>query len=89
MSKIPTIKPFANESEAVTIGEMNIENHADRVSVFGELDLTRDKAGLRNARALRSILDSVVRELEADKDLPDQVPPVEPEGSDTVDNPFA
>lgn len=89
MSKTPTIQPFANDSEAVTIGELSVENQADRVSVFGSLDLTRDKAGLRHARALKAVLDSVVRALEAEEDLPDRVAPSEaPEGSDTVDNPF-
>ena len=89
MSKTPTIQPFANDTEAVTIGEMNVENHADRVSVFGELDLTRDKAGLKNAKALKAVLDSVVRALEAEENLPARLAPSEPPaGADTVENPF-
>jgi hypothetical protein len=82
-----TIKPFANESESLGIGDLTIENRTDRVSVYGSLDLTRDKKGLEHARALRALLDSVVGALEAEKALPDKVAP--PEAPETVKNPFA
>lgn len=81
-----TIKPFANESDSLGFADLTVENRTDRVSVYGSIDLTRDKEGLRHARDLRDLLDRVVKALEADKDLPDRVPPPEP--TDTVDNPF-
>jgi hypothetical protein len=82
-----TIKPFANESESLGIGDLTIENRTDRVSVYGSLDLTRDNKGLEHARALRALLDKVVAALEAEKALPDTVAPPEP--PETVKNPFA
>lgn len=82
-----TIKPFANESDSVGIAGLTVENRTDRVSLYGSLDLTRDKDGLTNARALRDLLDRVVTALEADKALPDRIPP--PQATDSVDNPFA
>jgi hypothetical protein len=82
-----TIKPFANESDSVGIGDLTIENRTDRVSVYGSLDLTRDKEGLRHARELRALLDRVVGALEAEKALPDKIAP--PEAPETVKNPFA
>lgn len=82
-----TIKPFANESESLGIGDLTIKNRTDRVSVYGSLDLTRDNKGLEHARALRALLDKVVGTLEAEKALPDTVAPPEP--PETVKNPFA
>lgn len=81
-----TIKPFANESDSVGIADFTVENRSDRVSLYGSLDLTRDKEGLKRARDLRDLLDRVVAALEGEKNLPDRVPPPEP--TDSVDNPF-
>jgi hypothetical protein len=81
------IEPFANESDSLVIGGLTIENHTDRVSVYGSIDLTRDKLGLAHARALGSLVDSVIKALEAEKQLPEQVAP--PETPEEVKNPFA
>jgi len=78
--------PFANEADSVGIGDLTIENRLDRVSIYGSLDLTRDKQGLEHARALKALLDSIVRVLEADKKLPDKLPP--PKAPGRVKNPF-
>jgi hypothetical protein len=80
------IKPFANESDSIGIDELTIENRFDRVSLYGSIDLTRDKAGLDHARTLRALLDRVIKTLEAEKSLPDKLPP--PEKKEEVKNPF-
>ena len=80
------ITPFANESESVGIGGLTVENRTDRVSLYGSLDLTRDKEGLGHARRLRALLDEVVRALEGEEDLPDEVPA--PKRPERVKNPF-
>ncbi|MCA3182255.1 MAG: hypothetical protein INH12_00640 [Cupriavidus sp.] len=85
MSTSQTLTPFANESEVLAIGEMTIENRLDRVSIYGSLDLTRDKAGLSMAKALKANLDLIVASLEAGP-LPDQVA-VAPPG--VAPNPFS
>lgn len=81
------LTPFANESDALSIGGLNLENRLDRVSVYGNIDLTRDQAGLKNARMLHAVLGDVVAALEADKDLPVSVP--EPEAPTAARDPFA
>lgn len=78
-------KPYANESVALAIGEMNVENREDRVSVYGNMDLTRDKAGLEKALALKAVLDAVVESLSG-QSLRDAVA-VKPIG--TTKNPFS
>jgi hypothetical protein len=81
-----TIKPFANESDSLGLGDLTIENRADRVSIYGNIDLTRDKQGLQYARTLKAFLDQVVATLEGDKKLPDKIAP--PDKPDEVENPF-
>ena len=67
------MKPFENESESDSIGSLTIENRTDRVTLYGNLHLTRDKVGLAHARTLKDLLDDVVRVLEAARDLPEKV----------------
>ncbi|MGA1859913.1 hypothetical protein VH569_28345 [Azospirillum sp. 11R-A] len=80
------IKPYADDAGAMQIGELQVENGTDRVALYGSIDLTRDKQGLEHARKLRDLLAAVVKSLETETDLPDQIPPPKP--TDTVDNPF-
>jgi hypothetical protein len=82
-----TITPFANDSEAVSLGDLTIENGTDQVSLYGSLDMTRDKTGLKRARALKAAVDAIVAALEAEKDLPDKIAPSEK--PQQVKNPFA
>ena len=81
-----TLTPFADNAASLSIGEMTLENGQERIALYGNLDLTRDKQGLQHARALKAVLDQVVRVLEADKALPDRIAP--PEKPVQVKNPF-
>ena len=78
--------PFADDAASILIGKLTVENGTDRVALYGTLDLTRDKQGLAHARALKALLDQAVQVLEADKALPDAMPP--PMAPKRVDNPF-
>ncbi len=78
------ISPFKNESECLQIGSLTVENRVDRVSIFGSIDITRDKEGLAVARELKSVLDLTLAELES-AELPDKVT-LKP--AKTVKNPF-
>ena len=82
----PTFSPYADDAASLSIGELTLENGRNRVALYGQLDLTRDKAGLKLARELKAVLDAVVHQLEAAHDLPEQVPAPEP--TKTVKNPF-
>lgn len=66
-------KPYANESDVLRIGNLEIENRIDRLSLTGDVVLTRDQAGLALARELQALLAQVVSALEADKQLPEKV----------------
>ena len=79
-------KPYANESDVLRIGALEIENRVDRISLTGDVVLTRDRVGLALARELQALLAQVVQTLEADKSLPEAV---EVLAAKTVKNPFA
>jgi hypothetical protein len=82
-----SLKPYADDATSVQIGELTLENGQDCVAMYGNLDLTRDQTGLAHARALKRVLDEVVRVLEAEPHLPSRVPP--PQAPKQVKNPFA
>ncbi len=44
---------LAKESESLDIGKLTIENHLDQAVLYGSLQLSRDKPGLRRARRSR------------------------------------
>ena len=78
--------PFADDAASVSVGKLTIENGTGRVSLYGSLDLTRDKHGLAQALALKALLDQIVQHLQAIPGLPDALPGPAPAKS--VPNPF-
>jgi hypothetical protein len=85
MGKMKEFNPFKNESDCIQIGELTIENRVDRVSIFGSIDITLDKAGLAVANELKSIIDSTLANMEK-IELPDKIT-IAP--AESVNNPFA
>ena len=81
------LTPFADDAASVSIGALTVENGTDRIALYGSLDITRDKPGLAQARALQALLVQAIAVLQADKHLPDTVPPPAP--VKTVANPFS
>ncbi|WP_029526027.1 hypothetical protein [Polaromonas glacialis] len=78
-------KPYANESDVIRIGALEIENRTDRISLTGDVVLTRDQAGLALARELQALIGEVVKALEAEEKLPGTV---EVKPAQVVKNPF-
>lgn len=77
-------KPYANESDEQEIGKLKVENRSDHISLYGDLDITRDQIGLASARKLKLLVDRIVSALESEP-LPDKlaVPTIK-----KVKNPF-
>ena len=78
--------PFKNESDAVTLGDLKIENREDHIAMYGRLALTRDRAGLEAAKALKELFGKIVHEPENGPDLPLKVASAEP--TEKVKNSF-
>ncbi len=79
-------QPFANESDVVRIGNLEIENRIDRLTLSGDLVLGRDRGGLALARELHALLGRAIATLESDPRLPEQI---ELLAARTVQNPFS
>ncbi len=67
------ISPFQNDDEAASLDGLTIENSRKRIAIYGNIGLTRDKKGLANARELRDLMNEIVRTLESDEHLPDEI----------------
>ncbi|MCR0983894.1 hypothetical protein [Roseomonas populi] len=79
--------PYADEAATLRIGGLTAENRLDRVSLFGSLDLTRDRAGLDRAKRLKALLDATLAVLEQEAErLPEQVETGR--DTDSIANPF-
>ena len=79
-------KPYANEADVMRIGDLEIENRVDRVTLTGDVVLTKDKAGLAQAQELYSLLGHIVKVLQAQNPLPEKVA-LKP--AQVVKNPFS
>ena len=82
---MPTLQPFQNEADSITIGDLTIENRTDQLELYGSLSIARDQNGLKQALELKKIIDDAVAHLQAASDLPEVITfrPM-----DSVDNPF-
>ena len=79
------MKPFQNESEVINIDELTIENRVDRISMYGALQITKDKAGLDAANELHQLMGQIVEQLQSEN-LPANIDVTKSE--DEVENPF-
>ena len=78
-------KPYMNGTESHAIYDLTVENSTDCVSLYGNLQLTKDQVGLKAAKALQALLSEVVRSLESETDLPEIVIRAE---AGEIENPF-
>ncbi|MDO7535571.1 hypothetical protein Q5113_08410 [Acinetobacter pittii] len=77
-------KPFEKGTESSAIEDLTLENDVDCISIYGNLQITKDKVGLEQAKALQSFLNDVVAALEKEE-LPEKIErPAEQE----INNPF-
>jgi hypothetical protein len=77
--------PYHNETTSLIIGDLTIENRLDRISLYGSLDITKDRIGLTDALQLKDIIDSIVETLQKENNLPKRIVI---EKADSVVNPF-
>ncbi|GAA5186417.1 hypothetical protein GCM10023345_22180 [Acinetobacter kookii] len=78
-------KPFENGTESHAIHDLTLENQEDRVSIYGNLQLTKDQAGLQAAKALQAFVNAVVSALENEAHLPEKI---DRQDEQEIENPF-
>lgn len=76
---------YENEADSFQIDDMTVENRLDRISMYGSLDLTKDRHGLESALKLKRLIDAAIDALKRDKNLPDRI---EINPSESIVNPF-
>jgi hypothetical protein len=59
--------PFAAESELQQIESFTFQNRSDKVSTYGDIDITRDPTGPDSARKLRAAFNAIVDRLPSKK----------------------
>lgn len=78
-------KPFINGTESHSLHDLTIENDIDRVSLYGNLQITKDQSGLESARALQAYVNAIVQTLEKTENLPKKI---ETQSENEIENPF-
>lgn len=76
---------YENEIDSLLIDNLTVENRLDRISIYGSLDLTKDRQGLEFAMKLKRIVDASIDALKRDRNLPDRI---EIKAAQSVKNPF-
>lgn len=66
-------KPFENGTESHSIHDLTLENQVDSINIYGNLQITKDQAGLKAAKVLQSYINDIVAQLEKQTDLPEQI----------------
>ena len=80
-----SFKAFEDSTASLDIGGLTLENNEDRVSIYGSLNIGRDRQGLAQAKQLQTIINDMVQTLEQ-QNLPTQIETFE---AKRVKNPFA
>ncbi|WP_349928343.1 hypothetical protein ABJ384_00915 [Acinetobacter sp. A1-4-2] len=78
-------KPFENGTESHAIHDLTLENQEDCISIYGNLQLTKDQAGLQAAKALQAFVNAVVSALENEAHLPEKI---DRQNEQEIENPF-
>lgn len=77
-------KPFENGTESTAIYDLTLENQLDCVSLYGNLQITKDQVGLQAAKKLQALLNDVVTALEK-AELPAHI---QRKPEQEIENPF-
>ena len=83
-------KPFSNDTDTLNINgdALVIANDTARISISGDLEITRDKTGLTTALALQKAINAIVDALQNDANLPVKLADEPPKPAGKTDNPF-
>ena len=76
-------EPF-DGNQSISINELTLESSEDKLVIYGDLDITRDKEGLEKLNKLLNILELTKEKLLKEK-LPEKI---ENKNSFIVKNPF-
>jgi hypothetical protein len=64
---------FENETDGFTVGNLNIKNGTEMITIEGSLHISKDKQGLEAALKLKRAVDAAIDALKRDRNLPDSI----------------
>ena len=79
-------KAFENDTASHAIHDLTLENGQDRINIYGNLQVTKDRACLAAAKALQAFFNDVVTTLEAETNLAEKI--AQGGEDNEVENPF-
>ena len=81
---------FQSDDEVLGVegDTLTISNGTTHIRIAGELEIGKDKRGLKAAKALKQAVDDIVAALEREKALPEAAKDEPPAAQGHVDNPF-
>lgn len=85
------MSPFENDTDAMTIAGLSIENGSEQITMFGNMEIKRDQQSLQHLDALMAVLGEIRSKLASFNDLPDldvAMSEVDASMVDVVANPF-
>lgn len=69
-----TFQAFADDCSAYTLDNLTFENNADRLAIYGDIQIQRDQQGLQQLLVLQNLINQAIMALQADEALPEQLP---------------
>ena len=69
-----TFLAFADDCSSYTLDNLTFENNADRLAIYGDIQIQRNQQGLQQLLALQSLINQAIMALQADEALPEQLP---------------
>ncbi|MDD4969896.1 MAG: hypothetical protein PHT07_10760 [Paludibacter sp.] len=70
-----TAVPFLafEDADPIRIGHTNVKNQHNKITIIGNIEITKDKAGLEYALKIKRIVDASIDEMRRDKNLPEKL----------------
>ena len=59
-----SFKPFQNDAQVLSLGNLTIENGTDKISIIGDLDIQADPSGLARLKELADVVSRAIDFLE-------------------------
>ncbi len=57
--------PYADESASLAVAGLTLENHVDRIALYGQMMISKDQQGLKDALDLQAELNKIITILQA------------------------
>lgn len=85
------LDPFANNHQSMQIGNLVIENQTDKITIYGDIDITANEVGFAQAKQLHELTSSLLNYFEKTDEyskFDEQSKSKDDRQDENIDNPF-